>query len=86
MGSYQELLTDQVFIRTKKQPATWNHASTPPSGAFVKLVSVEGASWVDRGTDLVSDSMSREIWREQSGSNIFPLGSSREGESMRTRG
>ena len=84
-GSYQLLLTHQVFIRTKKQPTTWNHASTPPSGAFSKLVSVEGAGCVDRGTDLVLDSMSRDMWRGQSGSNIFPLCSSREGEPMRTR-
>lgn len=76
-------MTDQVFIRTKKQPATWNHASAPPSGAFSELglVFVEGAGGVDRGAILVSESMSRE----QSGSNILPLWSSREGEPMRTR-
>jgi hypothetical protein len=50
-GSCHQLLwTNQVFIRTKKQPATWNHASTPPSGAFSKLVSVKGAGSVDTGT------------------------------------
>ena len=75
-------MTDQVFIRTKKQPTTWSHASVPPSGALFELGSVvrTGAVGKPEGADLASS-----ISREQSESKFSSLCSPLEEEPMRSR-
>lgn len=72
------LWTYQVFMRTKKPPATWSHASAPPSGGSSALGFIDEG--LVRGWDADFSS------KEQSESRTFALCSTGEWELIRTQG
>ena len=76
MGWDQVLWTYQVFMRTKKPPATWIHASAPPSGGSSALGLIDEG--LVRGWDVSP--------KEQSESKAFSPCSTREWELICTQG